>query len=164
MCHRTTLHTHHSITRTHAAEQSRLLTVAAGSLLLIYQCHTSLPSISMFSDTLLPLMRFPFLFSLHICMESLFFSLSSSFLALIPCHLSIYVCLSIYGRQSNIIFSSSIHSILLIFYLFCRLLLKLSQNRNYILQIISEILLPNRLWIEQNIWHSKTTYTQNINI
>ena len=48
-----TLHGRHSVTRTHTQQNSpRLLTLAAGSLLLIYRCHTSLPSVSIFSETL----------------------------------------------------------------------------------------------------------------
>lgn len=50
---RATLHGRHSVTRTHTQQNSpRLLTLAAGSLLLIYRCHTSLPSVSIFSETL----------------------------------------------------------------------------------------------------------------
>lgn len=67
MSNRTTLHARHSITRTHTQQISpRLLTLAAGSLLLIYQCHTSLPSVFIFSDNPQPLILFQFLISTHI--------------------------------------------------------------------------------------------------
>lgn len=70
----------------------RLLTVAAGSLLLIYRCHTSLPSVSMFSDTLASHLVPVSIFSPHLDPVSFFF-LSPHFFRFIHFSLSLLLTL-----------------------------------------------------------------------